>query len=387
MGQAFIPFHIPSIGEQEINQVVEVLRSGWLTTGATVKRFEQEFAAYVGARHAIAVNSGTAALHLGLAAADVGDGDEVILPTMTFAATAEVVLHQRAKPILVDCEKESLNLDTLHLESLITPRTKAIMPVHYGGRSCDMNAIFALAEKHKLRVIEDAAHALPCSAEGRMVGSRGDMTCFSFYATKTLTTGEGGMITTDSDADAETMRILSLHGISKDAWKRYQSDGSWYYEIVRAGYKYNLTDVAAAIGLPQLANCDTFQEARQRIANIYDAEFRDLPAVNTPPIPLDERHAWHLYVIQLNLEDWGGTRANFVEGLKNHGVGSSVHFIPLHLHPYYRQRFGYSPNDFPVANDTYQRIVSLPIYPSMSDEVIDRVVKTVKKVITECKAP
>ena len=381
--RGFIPFHAPEIGEAEIDSVVETLRSGWLTTGPKVKNFETDFARYIGCSHAVAVNSATAALHLALEAIGIEEGDEVILPTMTFTATAEVVLYFRARPVLVDCEPNTLNVDPTQVEKAITPRTRAIIPVHIAGQPCAMNQILHIAEKHKLRVIEDAAHALPARYHGRTVGTIGDITCFSFYATKTITTGEGGMATTENPEWAERMRVMSLHGISHDAWNRYTKEGSWYYEVVAPGYKYNLTDIGAAIGIEQLKKSDRFANARRRIAELYSESFAGLPEVQTPVCRPGIEHAWHLYVIQLDLDRLSIDRGQFIEALKNEGIGTSVHFIPLHLHPFYRDRFGHKPTDFPRASDAYQRILSLPIYPRMSDDDTNSVIGAVKKILKE----
>ncbi len=379
----FIPFHKPAIGEDEIHSVVETLQSGWLTTGPKVKRFEEDFSRYLGCRHAVAVNSGTAALHLALDAIEIKEGDDVIVPTMTFAATAEVVLYFKANPILVDCEPDTLNLDAKQIESVITPRTKAIIPVHFGGQPCDMTPILELAGRYNLKVIEDAAHALPASHLGSRIGTVGDITCFSFYATKTITTGEGGMATTENSEWAERMLMMSLHGISHDAWKRYTREGSWYYEILYPGFKYNLTDIAAAIGIEQLKKCDEFWEARQRIAMNYAKAFADLKEIQLPTCRNDVQHAWHLFVIQLNLERLKINRNQFLEALREKEIGTSVHFIPLHLHPYYRDKFGYKPEDFPNASTAFERTVSLPIYPKMTEGNVRDVVVAVRKLIQE----
>jgi perosamine synthetase len=379
----FIPFHRPSIGEEEIRSVVETLESGWLTTGSKVKRFEEDFARYVGSKHAVAVNSGTAALHLALDAIGIREGDEVIVPAMTFAATAEVVLYFKAKPVLVDCEPDTLNLDPRQIEAAINSKTKAIIPVHMGGQPCDMEQILELARHHNLKVIEDAAHALPASHHGRRIGTIGDITCFSFYATKTITTGEGGMATTDNSEWAERMRMMSLHGISHDAWKRYTKEGSWYYDILYPGFKYNLTDIAAAIGIEQLKKCDEFWEARERIAMNYAKAFADLKEIQVPTCRNDVQHAWHLFVIQLNLKRLKINRNQFLEALREKEIGTSVHFIPLHLHPYYRDKFGYKPEDFPNASTAFERIVSLPIYPKMTEGNVRDVIVAVRKLIQE----
>jgi dTDP-4-amino-4,6-dideoxygalactose transaminase len=383
MLKELLPFHVPEIGEEELQSVVETLRSGWLTTGPKVKRFEEEFATYVGAKHAIAVNSGTAALHLALDAAGIREGDEILLPTMTFAATAEVVLHTKAIPVLIDCRRDTLNLDLDEIEKAITRKTRAIIPVHFGGQPCQLDRILMIAREHNLKVIEDAAHALPARYQGKMVGTIGDITSFSFYATKTITTGEGGMITTECDEYAERMRIMSLHGASRDAWKRYTAAGSWYYEILYPGYKYNLTDIAAAIGIEQLKKCDRFSEARKRIAARYDEGFAGLPEVQTPVCMPDVDHAWHLYVIQLELDRLHINRKEFIDALRAENIGTSVHFIPLHLHPYYRSTFGYSARDFPNATFLYERIVSLPIYPKMTEENVWDLVNAVRRIVRE----
>jgi perosamine synthetase len=376
----FLPFHVPCIGDEEIDAVVATLRSGWLTSGPMVTRFERAFAEMTGARHALAVNSATAALHLALEAAGVGRGDEVIVPTMTFAATAEVVIHLGAIPVLVDSDPATLNLSPAGVEAAVTARTKAIVPVHFAGQPCDMNALFDIAARHRLVVVEDAAHALPARYRTRMVGSMSPMTCFSFYATKTITTGEGGMVTTDHDGYAERIRCMSLHGISRDAWKRYSASGSWYYEILQAGYKYNLTDIAAALGIEQLKKRDLFWRARQRIAALYDAAFQDLPEVEPLRAGPEVEHSWHLYVIRLALERLRITRSEFIEALRARGIGASVHFIPLHLHPFYRETFGYGPEDCPVATAAYDRILSLPIYPGLADESVWRIAGAVRDI-------
>jgi dTDP-4-amino-4,6-dideoxygalactose transaminase len=380
---AFLPFHVPEIGPEEIDSVVETLKSGWLTTGSKAKTFEEDFASYVGARHAVAVNSCTAALHLALDAVGIKEGDEVIVPALTFAATAEVVLYFRAKPVLVDCQLDTLNLHPNQIEAAITPKTKAIIPVHFGGQPCDMDPILDVAKAYKLKVIEDAAHSLPASYRGRKVGAIGDITCFSFYATKTVTTGEGGMATTENTEWADRMRMMSLHGISHDAWKRYTKEGSWYYEIVQPGFKYNLTDIAAAIGIEQLKKCTRFWEVRSRIAAIYNKAFADLDTVQRPGSMPDVQHAWHLYVLQLDLERLKVSRSQVVEALRQRNIGTSVHFIPLHLHPYYRNKFGYKPEDFPNASFVFDRIVSLPIYPKMSEGDVEQVVANVTEICRE----
>lgn len=381
--EPFLPFHLPDIGEEEVQSVVEILRSGWLTTGSKTKQFETEFSGKIGATHAVAVNSCTAALHLALEAIGIAAGDEIILPTMTFAATAEVVNYCRAKPVLVDCLSDTLNINVDLLEKAITPRTKAIIPVHYAGQPCEMDRIMEIAKHYGLKVIEDAAHALPTRFRGRMVGTIGDITCFSFYATKTITTGEGGMATTENAEWADRMRILSLHGISREAVNRYSPEGKWYYEICYPGFKYNLTDVASAIGIPQLRKCDRFGEIRRRYATLYNEAFKQIPEIKIPYVAEDIEHAWHLYVIQLELEQLRIGRNEIIELLKKYGIGTSVHFIPLHLHPYYKHTYGFSPDDFPVASQVFERIISLPIYPKMTEADVQRVIDVVSALIRE----
>jgi dTDP-4-amino-4,6-dideoxygalactose transaminase len=383
MHEEFLPFAMPDICEAEVESVVETLRSGWLTTGPKVRRFEADFAKYVGCQHAVAVNSATAALHLALEAIGIQEWDEVLVPTMTFAATAEVVLHFKATPIFVDCRQDTLNVEPDQIEQAITPKTRAIIPVHIAGQACDMDRILEIARDYDLKVIEDAAHALPARFQDKMIGTIGDITCFSFYTTKTITTGEGGMATTESPEWAEHMRIMGLHGISQDAWKRYTAEGSWYYEILYPGYKYNLTDIAAAIGIEQLKKCDRLWESRQRCAMLYNEGFRDIPGIITPYVAPDAQHAWHLYVIQLDLEQLRISRNEFIALLRQENIGTSVHFIPLHLHPYYRDTFGYRPQDFPNASSAFERIVSLPIYPRMTEANVQRVIEAVRTIVKQ----
>lgn len=381
-----IPFHLPHIGDEEIGGVVESLRSGWLTSGPKVLQFEREFAEYVGCRHAVAVNSCTAALHLALNAIGLREGDKVITTPMTFAATAEVIHYFRAEPVFVDIDSETLNINHTLLEKRINElkapgsSPRAVIPVHYAGQPCDMDPIMQIARAHGLRVVEDAAHALPARYKDRTVGTIGDITCFSFYATKNITTGEGGMVATDNPEWADRLRTLRLHGISKDAWKRYASEGNWYYEITDNGYKYNLTDIAAALGIAQLKKADYLWERRKNIAAMYSEAFKYLPQIEVPSENSDVQHSWHLYVIRLRPEALTIDRDGFIRELKNMGIGTSVHFIPLHIHPYYRETYGYRPEDFPAAYETYRRIISLPIYPRMKDADVGRVIDSVTDV-------
>jgi dTDP-4-amino-4,6-dideoxygalactose transaminase len=373
-----IPFHRPSIGPAERDAVLEVLDSRWLTTGARCVAFEEAVRNRVGAAHAIAVNSATAALHLILEAIGIKSGDEVVVPTYTFAACGETVRYLDGRPRLADVDPVTLNLTAQTIEPQLGPRTRAIMVVHYGGRLAEMEPILELARSRDIAVVEDAAHALPCSRADRAAGTWGDAGALSFYATKTVTTGEGGMILTDSQAIADRSRLMRLHGLSRDAWKRYSSSGNWYYEIEDVGFKYNLTDLAAAIGLVQLERAESMRRERERVARRYAraiaaAGLSDLVEFPAEPAS-DEVHAWHLYPLRLNLDRIRATRAETIDALAVAGVGTSVHFIPLHLHPYYRRTYGYAPGDLPVAAREYEREISLPIYPDLSDDDVDYVV-------------
>ena len=378
----FLPVAVPDVDETEIAEVTSVLRSGWLTSGPKVTQFESEFAARVGAKHAVAVNSCTAAMHLALEAIGLQEGDEVIGPTYTFAATAEVVRYFGARPVLVDVDPVSLCIDPAKVEAAVTPRTRAIIPVHLGGRSAAMDELGAIATRHNLRVIEDAAHAFPTKYKDRMVGALSDFTCFSFYATKTLTTGEGGMICTDNGKWADRCRIMCLHGINHHAWKRSTGEGSWCYEIVAPGYKYTMTDIAAAMGLAQLRKAERMHVRRVENARRYSAAFRELPELEPPPeAPARGQHAWHLYMLRLNLDRLSIDRARFTEELRRLKIGTSVHFIPLHVHPYYRETYGYKPEDFPVAYREYLREISLPIYSKMTDDDVRDVIDAVTDIV------
>ncbi|MDJ0924668.1 MAG: DegT/DnrJ/EryC1/StrS family aminotransferase [Acidimicrobiia bacterium] len=352
------------------------MESGWLTSGPNVRKFESRFAKTVGVEHAVAVNSCTAALHVALAACGVGPGDDVIVPTMTFAATAEVVVHLGAAPILVDVDPDTLSIDPNLAAEAITDRTRAIIPVHYGGHPADLSQILDIATSAEMFVIEDAAHAFPASYQGSPIGGIGDVTCFSFYATKTITTGEGGMITTSDAGLASTMRSLSLHGLSDDAWSRHSPGAAWDYAIVRAGYKYNLTDMAAALGLSQLDRAIEFRDQRAAIADQYDDQFAGVPEIR--PLVVRDRagHAWHLYVIRLATDGLTIDRNQFIQVLNAEGIGTSVHYRPLHLHPYYSERIDQSKR-YPHATRAFAEIISLPIFPGMTETMVDRVASTV----------
>jgi dTDP-4-amino-4,6-dideoxygalactose transaminase len=380
-----IPFHRPSIGVAERDAVMEVLDSRWLTTGQKSMAFEEAVRERVGSAHAVAVNSATAALHLILEAMGIHSGDEVIVPTYTFAACGEVCRYVNARPRLADVDPVTFDLTVETIEPQLRPETKAIMVVHFGGRLAKMEPIMELARSRGLAVIEDAAHALPCSRSGRAAGTWGTAGALSFYATKTVTTGEGGMLLTDSAEIADRARLMRLHGMSRDAWKRYSGGGSWYYEIEDAGFKYNLTDLAAAIGLVQLDRAEAMRVERERVARRYGqaveaagiGELVELPAVPGP----DEVHAWHLYPLRLNLDRVSVTRAETIDRLAEAGIGTSVHFIPLHLHPYYRRTYGYAPADLPVAAREYEREISMPIYPDLTDDDVDYVVERLAAIL------
>lgn len=385
----FLPFSLPDTGESEIKEVAEAIRSGWVTTGPKVRQFEAEFASHVGASQAIAVNSCTAAMHLALEAIGLQQDDEVITTPYTFAATAEVIRYFGAKPVFVDICPTDLNIDPRLIEAAITQQTKAIIPVHIAGLPVDLDPIYNIAAEYKLAVIEDAAHAFPAKYKGHLIGQDLPMdilrfVCYSFYATKTITTGEGGMICTNDETLAERCRIMTLHGINKDAWQRYTAEGTWYYEIIAPGYKYNMTDIAGAMGLAQLHKAERMWQRRREIAQYYNKAFARLPELQIPADRPDCQHAWHLYVLRLNLERLKISRNQFIDKLKARNIGTSVHFIPLHLHPYYRQTYGYQPTDFPVAYQEYQRAISLPIYSKMSDDDVEDVVNSVLEEITSC---
>jgi dTDP-4-amino-4,6-dideoxygalactose transaminase len=363
-----VPFHRASLGEEEVREVAEVIRSGWLTMGPKTVGFERDFAHYTGVTHAIAVSSCTAALHLALEALGIRPGDEVLVPTLTFAATAEVVTYLGARPVFVDSEPSYFNISPDDIERKVTQRTRAIMPVHFGGHPCAMDRIQALADSKGLPVVEDAAHALPAKVSGRMIGSLSDVTAFSFYATKTVTTGEGGMLTTNNDALADRVRLMRLHGMSRDAWKRYSGEGSWRYEILEAGFKYNFTDLQAALGVIQLSKCDALRTRRAALAELYTSGLAGIDGFRTPRAQSDMQHAWHLYYVLIEARALRIDRDAVIRELNDRGIGTSVHFLPLHLQPYYQKRWGYRAGDFPVAEDYAGRCISLPIYPDMTNQ-------------------
>jgi len=381
MRKEFLPFHKASIGEEEIREVTEALRSGWITSGPKTKEFEKKFAAAAGAKYGCAVNSCTAAMHLALAAIGIKAGDEVIVPVMTFTATAEVVAYFGAVPVFADCDPETMLIDIGRMESRITARTKALIPVHYGGQSCDIDAILRIARRHNLKVIWDAAHAFPTFYRGKNIGSFPDIVCFSFYATKTLTTGEGGMAVTDNEDYIERIRLLSLHGMSRDAWKRYSRQGSWSYDVVAPGFKYNMTDIAAAMGLVQLKRAGELLEKRKQIAERYDKAFSGSKQIKVLKKMPYGAGAWHLYVIRIDCGGLGIVKNDFIEEMKKRNIGVGVHFIPLNLHSYWRKTYLPKDDDFPNAMKAHREIISLPIFPDMSDKDVDDVADAVKETV------
>jgi dTDP-4-amino-4,6-dideoxygalactose transaminase len=399
-----VPFFRPSISEAEVEKVVQCLRSGWLTTGPNTKEFEQRFAETVGVKHAVALNSCTAALHLALEALGLQRGEVVVVPTMTFAATAEVVRYFDALPVFVDCEPQTLCMDPAALEQTLSAlraqravaglkppfgKVRAVVPMHYAGQMADVDRIRALAARYELPIVEDAAHTLPAyyradAAQAfRSVGTTADVTCFSFYANKCITTGEGGMAVTNDDALAARMRIMSLHGMSKDAWKRFMGSGSWYYEIVAPGFKYNMTDLAASLGLVQLSRVDELWAARTQLARAYQEAFKDVPELELPVELPDRRHSWHLYPIRLRLDRLRIDRARFIEQMSARGVAASVHWMPLHLQPYYRDTYGYRAEEFPVAASVWPSLISLPLFPGLTPAELAHVVDVVRSLAGE----
>src|SRR5580765_611977 len=378
----FLPIALPWIGEREKQLVLEALDSGWITTGPKTHEFATRIAALAGARHGVAVNSATGALHLALAALGVGRGDEVITSTYTFAACVNVIEHVGATPVLVDIEPDTLCLNPRALESAITARTRALLPVDYAGHPCDYDALLAIAGRHGLPLVEDAAHALGARWKGKPLGSISTVTAFSFYATKNLTTGEGGAAVTNDAALAERMTLLSLHGMNRDAWKRYTAAGSWYYEVTAPGYKYNLSDVLAAIGLGQLERFDEFQRLRRERVAQYRASLSDVAELRLPIARPGVEHAWHLFPIGLELERLECDRAQFIQDLRAENIGTSVHFIPIHHHPHFRESLAIREGRFPVADDAYRRAVTLPLFPRMSERDVDDVCTAVRKVLS-----
>ena len=377
----FLVFGSPALEEAEIQEVVATLRSGWIGTGPRVARFEQDFKAYIGSRHALALNSCTAALHLSLIAAGVGPGDEVITTPHTFAATANSIVHTGATPVFVDVDRHTQNIDVALIERAITPKTRALLPVHFAGRPCDMDPIMEIARRHGLSVIEDAAHAIESVYRGRHIGTIGDAACFSFYVTKNLVTAEGGMVTTNNEAWAEKIQMYGLHGLSKGAWKRYSDEGFVHYQVLYPGFKYNMTDMQAALGIHQLARVEKYAQRRREIWDQYNAAFADLPAATPIPEAADTYHARHLYTLLVDIDRLRAGRDQIVEDLKAEGIGTGIHFISLHLHPYYRERFGFAPDDFPQSRHISERTLSLPLSARLTAQDVEDVIAAVRKTL------
>ncbi len=386
----FIPFCKHTVGDEETAEVLDTLKSAWLTTGPKTKQFEKDFAEYIGVKHAIALNSCTSALHLSLLANGVGPGDEVITTPLTFCATIEAIEYCGARSIFVDVDERNFHIDAKRIEEKITPNTKCILPVHYGGIPCDLDSINRIAKNHNLQIVEDAAHALGTQYKYHRIGGSGNLTCFSFYPVKNITTGEGGMVTLNDDDKAKTIRTLALHGMSKDAWQRYSQQGSWYYEIHHLGYKYNLTDIQASLGICQLKKLERFNELRENQAKLYFESLRDCDEISLPSWYYDYFgtlrdegfvNSWHLFVIMLNLQQVSITRNELIQELNEKGIGTSVHFIPVHLQPYYAQKNNLHKGQFPVAESIFDRIISIPIYPKLTESELLYITDTLKKIL------
>lgn len=380
--ETFLPYAVPLIDDEDINEVVETLKSGWVAKGPRTIEFEKRFAEYTGAKYAVAMNSATAALHIALIAGGVKPGDEVITTPITFAATANTIIHVGATPVFVDVDPETFCIDANKIEEKITDKTTAIVPVHYTGHACDMDKIRAIAEKYDLFVSEDAAHAIDTFYKGDLIGKKGDCASFSFYATKNICTGEGGMLTTNSEDIAEKARVMSTHGMSKAAWNRYGKGGAWRYDIEYPGHKYNMFDIQAALAKTQMNKLSAMQDRRKEIVKRYEEGFSTLDGIKLPPEADYTTHSWHLYVVRLELDKLTIDRDKFIELMGEANIGTSVHFIPVHLMSYYRENFGYKEGDFPVAESYFDTILSLPLYPKMTDEDVQDVINTVTHIIS-----
>lgn len=377
----FLVFGSPLIEQPEIDEVVATMKSGWIGTGPKVNKFEQMFKEYKGSQFALALNSCTAALHLSTLAIGIAPGDEVIIPTMTFAATANAVIHAGGCPVFVDCEKDSMNIDPNDIKRKITNKTKAIIPVHFAGRPCNMDAIMDIAKKNNLKIIEDCAHAVEAEYHGKHTGTFGDLGCFSFYVTKNIVTGEGGMVITDDEEYANKIKVLGLHGMTKDAWERFGDEGYKHYQIVNAGFKYNMMDIQAAIGIYQLPRIDKYWERRRNIWSKYNRFFKDLPVITPVSVENGTKHAYHLYTLMLDIDNLKITRDEFLNEMTKNNIGVGVHYIALHLHPYYQKTFGYKRGDFPNAEWISDRTVSLPLSAKLTTKDVKYVIDAVKQII------
>ena len=382
MRNEFLVFGSPLIEQEEVDEVVDSLKSGWIGTGPKVHQFEEMFRDYKGVKYAMALNSCTACLHLSMLSINLQPGDEVIVPTMTFAATANVVIHAGGKPVFVDSLRDSMNIDPADIERKITPKTKAIIPVHFAGRACDMDTILDIAKKHDLKIIEDCAHAIETEYHGKKTGTFGDIGCFSFYVTKNIVTGEGGMAITNNQEYADKIKIMGLHGMSKDAWKRFSDEGYKHYQVVYPGFKYNMMDIQAALGIHQLPRVDSYWLRRQEIWDIYNEAFKDLPVFTPAPVAPDTKHAYHLYTLLLDIDRLSITRDQFLDEMTKRKIGVGVHYIALHLHPYYQQTLGHKRGDFPNAEWISDRTVSLPLSAKLTNADVDDVIEAVQSILT-----
>jgi dTDP-4-amino-4,6-dideoxygalactose transaminase len=387
-----IPFALPDCGDEEIREVADVIKSGWLTTASRCAQFELKFAKFIGSRYALGVNSGTAALHLGLEALGIGEGDRVLVPTFTFTATAEVVRYLRADPIFVDCDRETFCITSEEIEKTIdtpasmlhAPSLRAIIPVHFGGHPCEMESILQLTESKGIRVIEDASHAFPTRYNGRIIGTYGDIACFSFYANKTITTGEGGMLCTDDDEVANRVKVMRLHGIDRDVWARFNINASWEYDIVAPGFKYNMPDICAALGIQQLRKAKKFRDRRQQIAETYYEVLKEISGLILPRIECAmEDHSWYLFNVLIDPDEAKGgiNRNEFISEMTKRGIGTSVHYKPLHRMTYYRKRYGLKPAMFPNAEWVFQRCVCLPIFSAMTEDQLEYVIRNIREIL------
>ncbi len=381
MRKDFLIFGNPAIEQPEIDEVVDSLRSGWLGTGPKVQRFEEMFKSYKGTEHAVAVNSCTAALHLSMLALGIGPGDEVLVPTMTFAATANAVIHSGGIPVLVDCRRDTMNIDLEDIKRKITPRTKAIIPVHFAGRPCEMDELVELSKKHGIKTIEDCAHAVEAEYKGRKIGTIGEMGCFSFYVTKNIVTGEGGMVITNDENYVNQIKALAQHGMSRDAWKRFSDDGYKHYQVVYSGYKYNMMDIQAALGIHQLPRVEKNWNRRKEIWDRYNEAFTNFPVITPLPTETENRHSHHLYTLLLDIDKIKITRDQFLSEMTRRNIGVGVHYIALHLNPYYQQTYGYKRGDFPHAEWISERTVSIPLSPKLKDEDVEDVIDAVKETV------